>query len=337
LIGTTNLDAQRPVIWDMGRIAASDHPGALDLFRKVLLASAAIPGLFPPVHVNVTADTAREEMHVDGGTSNQVFLLPSQMMLGRQHSAKRRLYIIRNGRLEPQFQVVQARTVAIANRSLSTLIKNQGIGDLVQLYNFARRNGIAYSLISIPSDFPDTSAEPFDTVYMTRLFELGFRTGQSGRSCRKCRPDCRVERTLLRPPPAESLGDCKVDHASQQSILVGFAACLQGLDELAVHAVLLVVADLEPRDLDVPIVQRQRNERADDLIDIGVVPGRFSDDTCAAVVGQRQRLIDIFLGSRIGGGDVRRRERKYRSGGACKQQSCHLRSPLCSRFGVGIR
>jgi predicted patatin/cPLA2 family phospholipase len=188
LIGTTNLDAQRPVIWDMGRIAASDHPGALDLFRKVLLASAAIPGLFPPVHVNVTADTAREEMHVDGGTSNQVFLLPSQMMLGRQHSAKRRLYIIRNGRLEPQFQVVQARTVAIANRSLSTLIKNQGIGDLVQLYNFARRNGIAYSLISIPSDFPDTSAEPFDTVYMTRLFELGFRTGQSGRSWQKVPP-----------------------------------------------------------------------------------------------------------------------------------------------------
>ena len=48
LIGTTNLDAQRPVIWDMGKIAASGHPGAIALFRKVLLASAAIPAVFPP-------------------------------------------------------------------------------------------------------------------------------------------------------------------------------------------------------------------------------------------------------------------------------------------------
>jgi hypothetical protein len=39
---TTNLDAQRPVLWNMGAIAASERPGALELFRKVLLASASV-------------------------------------------------------------------------------------------------------------------------------------------------------------------------------------------------------------------------------------------------------------------------------------------------------
>jgi predicted acylesterase/phospholipase RssA len=56
LIGTTNLDAQRPVIWDMGKIASSSDPGALELFRNVLLASAAIPGVFPPVYIHVQVE-----------------------------------------------------------------------------------------------------------------------------------------------------------------------------------------------------------------------------------------------------------------------------------------
>ena len=81
LIGTTNLDAQRPVIWDMGKIASSGHPGAIELFRKVLLASAAIPAVFPPGFVEVAANgTVYEEMHVDGGATREVFLLPTQIL-----------------------------------------------------------------------------------------------------------------------------------------------------------------------------------------------------------------------------------------------------------------
>lgn len=53
LIGTTDLDAQRANIWNIGAIAASGHPGALDLIRKILRASSAIPGLFQPVLIDV--------------------------------------------------------------------------------------------------------------------------------------------------------------------------------------------------------------------------------------------------------------------------------------------
>ncbi len=194
LIGTTNLDAQRPVIWDMGKIASSGDPQALELFRNVLLASAAIPGVFPPVYIKVQADgQVREEMHVDGGTTNQVFLLPTEIRTGTIDTKLgvnpvRRLYIIRNGRVAPEFKVVKSSTLAIAGRSISTLIKTQGVGDLYQMYELAQTNHVAYNLAYIPGNFPDTSTEAFDTKYMSQLFELGFKLGKSGTEWKRTPP-----------------------------------------------------------------------------------------------------------------------------------------------------
>lgn len=194
LIGTTNLDAQRPVIWDAGKIAASGHPQALELLRKIFLASASIPGAFPPVFIDVTADgKTYQEMHVDGGTTTQVFLMPTQLMVSdidRKTGVRprRRLYIIRNGRLSPETEPVRDRTLSIASRSISTLIKNQGIGDLFQLHAFARRNKIAFKLAFIPKDMKNTSTETFDTVYMKKLYDLGFQLGRSGYKWRTAPP-----------------------------------------------------------------------------------------------------------------------------------------------------
>ena len=84
LIGTTNLDVERPVIWDMGQIAASGRPEALELFRTVLLSSAAIPAVFPPGFIKVDADGGvYDEMLVDGGATREVFLVPTQFMASR--------------------------------------------------------------------------------------------------------------------------------------------------------------------------------------------------------------------------------------------------------------
>ncbi|WP_290543996.1 patatin-like phospholipase family protein, partial [Aestuariivirga sp.] len=72
LIGTTNLDAGRPVVWDIGAIAASGEPDRKQLIQDILVASSSIPGLFPPVKIKVVADGKTfDEMHVDGGTTNQ--------------------------------------------------------------------------------------------------------------------------------------------------------------------------------------------------------------------------------------------------------------------------
>ena len=106
LISTANLDTGKLVIWNVGAIAASGHPRRLELVRKILLASAAIPGVFPPVMIDVTLDDAKhQEMHVDGGTVSQVFLYPPSLHLGtilqRDNSTRPAAYIIRNGRTSP--------------------------------------------------------------------------------------------------------------------------------------------------------------------------------------------------------------------------------------------
>lgn len=82
---TTNLDAQRAVLWNMGAIAASGQQSSLDLFRKVILASACVPGLFDPVLIESEANGRRfKEMHVDGGTAFALFAVPLKLLAASQ-------------------------------------------------------------------------------------------------------------------------------------------------------------------------------------------------------------------------------------------------------------
>jgi predicted acylesterase/phospholipase RssA len=181
LIGTTNLDTQRPVLWDMGRIAMSNNPDAIVLFRKILLASATLPGVFPPVRIQVrVGGKDYDELHVDGGITRQVFIAPSIFSLasGNQKSGrtvtKQRLYVIRNGKIDPEWQPVSENVLSITTRSISTLIKNQGIGDLYRIYSITKRDGIDFNLASIPPDFNEVHNESFDPRYMNALFDRGY-------------------------------------------------------------------------------------------------------------------------------------------------------------------
>ena len=185
LIGTTNLDAQRPVLWDMGRIAMSSHPQALNLFRKILLASASIPGAFPPVRITVRIEgQTYEELHVDGGVTQQVFVSRPSLASGAGDPwSKRtatRLFIIRNGKISPEWEAVEAGIFSISRRSISTLIKNQGIGDLYRIYAKTQIEGIDFNLAAIPSGFGVTSEELFELRYMQALYDEGYRAGFRG-------------------------------------------------------------------------------------------------------------------------------------------------------------
>lgn len=185
-IGTTNLDARRPVIWNVGKIAASRDPRALPLLHELLVASAAIPGMFPPVMIDVDVDGRRyEEMHVDGGATAQVFVYPSSLDIraverreGRRR--ERRLYVLRNARLDPDWAQVQRRTLSIANRAVTSLIQTQGIGDLYRIYLSAQRDAIDFNLAFIPDTFKITSQETFDPYYMRRLFAVGYGMAAGG-------------------------------------------------------------------------------------------------------------------------------------------------------------
>jgi hypothetical protein len=185
LVVTTNLDAQRPVVWDMGAIARQGDHAALELFRKVLLASASIPGLFPPVMIEVEAEGRRfREMHVDGGTTLQMFTLPDAVLLGslRNRDVLDRLefYVLFNNPLAPDFEVVEPRTFAIISRSISTLTRVNGRNNLLGIHSFARRRGIPLHLTYIGTDFDIAYEDPFDPSYMRPLFNYGYERGRRG-------------------------------------------------------------------------------------------------------------------------------------------------------------
>ena len=194
LIGTTNLDAKRPVIWNIGIIAKSGTPDALQLIRDIMLASASVPGAFNPVYIEVEANGRRyDEIHVDGGTSSQVFLNPAPLdmrwameQIGLK--GKSRIYVIRNSRIKSDWETVKPGIVHILGHTISTLIRTQGIGDLYRIYLGAQRDGMDYNLAFIPSDFNEKPKEVFDPEYMGKLFDLGYQMAQNGYPWEKAPP-----------------------------------------------------------------------------------------------------------------------------------------------------
>lgn len=186
LIGTTNLDAQRAVVWDIGAIAVSGRSDALDLTRRIIVASASIPGVFPPMRIKVNADGKTfDELHVDGGVTRQVFLFPPgydpklvDATIGwKPH---RQAFIIRNSMIDAQYEAVEAKLLPIAGRSISTLIKTQGIGDLYRIYLVSQRESMDFNLAYIPYSFKDKSKSMFDPVYMQSLYDLAYEQGSRG-------------------------------------------------------------------------------------------------------------------------------------------------------------
>ena len=184
-IVTTNIDAQRTAVWNMGAIAASDYSGRLQLFRDILVASASAPGLFAPTYIQVQAGNARfQEMHVDGAVTSNVLAVPESVLLQKvalTNTSKPKLYIIVNGKITPDFAVIGDGTLSIVARSFYSTVKANTRNTLIATYDFARRNGWQFRLAAIQPDYAMTSTTfNFDTDYMRGLFNLGFSMGRTG-------------------------------------------------------------------------------------------------------------------------------------------------------------
>lgn len=197
-IGTANLDSMRPVIWRIGAIANSGHPRSLELIRKILLASASIPGAFPPVIIPVEYDgKVYDELHVDGGAASQVFLYPIGIDLELMHSrlavpGRSSVYIIRNSRLEPVYEQVRNKLFPIAGRSVSSLVRTQGLGDIYRIYLEACRDGLDFNLAYIPRDFTEMPQEELDTAYMRKLFDVAYERALAGYDWAKMPPELKT-------------------------------------------------------------------------------------------------------------------------------------------------
>ena len=198
-IGTVNLDAGRSVIWSIGAIALSGHPDKVALIHEVMRASAAIPIAFPPVQIPVEANgTAYDELHVDGGTGSQVFVYPAAVnfrTVAKKLSlqGKPKVYVIRNAFVEPDYQGINRSVLPIGSRTIDSLIRTQGIGDLYQIFALCQRDGNDFNLAYIPSEFNETPEEGFDPVYMSKLYDLGYQMGLEGYPWQKFPPGYEAE------------------------------------------------------------------------------------------------------------------------------------------------
>ena len=187
LIGTTNIDASRPVVWNIGAIAASGHPDARRLIHDIVQASSAIPAAFPPVLIPVEAADGRryDEMHVDGGATQQVMLFTPNLPLRALDAAlgarfDRTTYVVMNNKLDKPYDPVRPRLIAIAGRAASSLLSGSGSGDIYKIFAIAQRDGIDLNVLWIPEDFAMEAEEPFDPVYMKALYDLGYAHGLAG-------------------------------------------------------------------------------------------------------------------------------------------------------------
>jgi hypothetical protein len=186
MIATADMDARRGIIWDMGKIATYGGPKTRDLFIKLMIASASIPAGFPPMMIDVEADGKRyQEMHVDGGVVAQVFAYPSRISavaIEREAGVQRerRLYLIRNARIDPDWAHVERQTLSIAGRAVASLIHSQGIGDIYRIYATAHRDGVDFNLAFIPSSFNAPHREEFDNEYMRKLYAVGYEAASKG-------------------------------------------------------------------------------------------------------------------------------------------------------------
>ena len=188
LILTTNLDQGRSVIWNVGAIAASGHPRSRELIVDILLASAAVPGVFPPVMINVTVDGKNyQEMHVDGGAIAQAFLYPASFSLKAKvkelgvKNFKPVAYIIRNGRLYPARG--ERRAPDIEDRPAGHL-DDDGIErrqrPLPHVPDDASATASKFNLAYIEDDFHLAYKGPFDKDYMNALYDHGYQVGIAG-------------------------------------------------------------------------------------------------------------------------------------------------------------
>ena len=181
-VATTNLDAGRSMIWNMGAIAARGDDAALKLFRDILLASTAIPGLFPPVLIDIEADGKKtQEMHADGGLAAQLYVAPESVVntSSTYQLPATALYVIANSRLTPEFQITERSLLGVLGHSITVGVQSALRVGIDRVYAVAKRGNVPFNL-AYPALAADQQGRgAFDSEFMKGLFELGAARGKS--------------------------------------------------------------------------------------------------------------------------------------------------------------
>ena len=190
-VGTANIDTGEFTIWNMGAIASSNKPGKLEHYRKVLLASSAIPVLFPPVYLPVEiGGELYYEMHVDGGSQSQLFLrgfmLDFEETLqetGIDDKSETSIYVIRNGVAQEGVSrhIVDASSVSIASATITGVFDLSTESSLFRVWVLSQHHDVDFNLAAIPDGmFPSLTPTEFDLDVMGRIYAYAYGEAEKG-------------------------------------------------------------------------------------------------------------------------------------------------------------
>jgi predicted patatin/cPLA2 family phospholipase len=204
-VGTTNLDTRRFVVWDLGAIAAQGTPDALQLYQKIVLASASVPGFFQPVTINVEFNgQSFQEMHVDGGASASVFVRASMLRLKGNDPRIRagsKIYVISSGKLFADPECVQSGLRSISSAAIQSLLYTGTRNDIYRIHDLALATGSQFRLIAVPPEMPlNPNSLNVDRLEMERLFETGYQMGLTGQGWLDAPPQLELECRPTNPP-----------------------------------------------------------------------------------------------------------------------------------------
>jgi predicted acylesterase/phospholipase RssA len=176
-VGLLNLDYRQLWAFDLTGLAASGEANAVDTYRKILLASASPPLIFPPVEINGS-------LFADGGTRDRLLVAG---LSGREEEPSSRVtsgggtfYVIFNDKAQSKASAIKPDIRGVIGSTLQTMLSANMEATLLRAYVLAQAHGYQFRLMTIPDSVelePDSFG--FDPEVMKVLFEKGRALGRN--------------------------------------------------------------------------------------------------------------------------------------------------------------
>ncbi len=184
-LSTMNVHTKQLCVWDIGGIACSGRPDALQLVRKVMLAATAVPALLPPVTFDITVDGVHyQELHCDAGPVTQTFVrfdAHNCPKPGTKWLAGSNLYCLAAGKIVPDPICGRVGFIDRISASVSASLYAIYKLELMKFYSLCLTSGMTFHLAAIPPDTVlDVDSTSIQANVMKPLFEMGYKAALPG-------------------------------------------------------------------------------------------------------------------------------------------------------------
>lgn len=179
-VATTNIDAQRMAIWDLGAIATSGFGNPRMAIVEIIVAAASIPAAFPAQPIR-TSSNGKEliELHVDGGTISQIWI-PDPVIVRKATGRSGSVWALMNISLEPEFKLSSGRAADLSKQAIGSVFKSAAYSEVAKAQARSAQAGYLFNLAYIRKGWPEAeNVLSFDHVRMETVFDFAFEKSTS--------------------------------------------------------------------------------------------------------------------------------------------------------------